>query len=45
MSIIICDNCNKPIDTDLDEFNFDLGICEECQDYAEEWGDCIPDRI
>ncbi len=38
MERIICDNCNKQIDTDTEELNDD-GICEECMDFAEEWGD------
>jgi len=41
---MICQSCNKQVDTDLEELNDDE-ICENCIDYAEEWGGVTPDRI
>lgn len=43
MSIMICEQCNKRVDTDYHEMVGDL--CEDCSDYAEEWGDVVPDRV
>jgi len=35
MSIIICQSCNAPIDTDYEELNDDE-ICQNCIELAEE---------
>ena len=32
MSVMICTKCEKMIDTDLEEFDFETRICERCRD-------------
>ena len=37
MSIMICTKCEAVIDTDLDEFDFETMMCEDClNERAEE---------
>lgn len=38
MSIMICQSCNKRVDTDFEPFDDDE-ICENCLDDAEEYGE------
>ncbi len=37
MSIINCQRCGHQVDTDEEEFNFEDGVCEGCND--EIYGD------
>jgi len=30
MSVMQCSRCEEMVDTDLDDFDFDLELCEEC---------------
>ena len=30
MSIMRCSRCEEPVDTDCDDFDFDLELCEKC---------------
>lgn len=38
MSVMICITCEKYVDTDFKEFNFDTNQCEECDRIDEELG-------
>ncbi len=32
MSVMYCDKCDRYIDTDFDEFDFENELCMECKD-------------
>jgi len=32
MSVVNCIECNAYVDTDFESFDFELGLCEECQE-------------
>ena len=35
MSVMICSKCEAHIDTDFDDFDFELELCEDCMEIEE----------
>jgi hypothetical protein len=36
MSVIMCSKCDKVVDTDFKDYDFDNDLCEECSIEREE---------